>query len=52
MEKFTTIADLKEKLVNTLSAHLPELSQGMNLTSDIFMANHKLKAGFYLNITF
>ena len=49
IDRFITVADLKEKLVNTVHIFLSCL---MNLMSDIFMANHKPKAGFYLYMTF
>ena len=48
-EKFITVADLKEKLVNTVHIFPSCL---MNLMLDIFMADHKPKAGFSLNMTF
>ena len=45
-EKFTTVADL-----STHSVHISP-SCLINLTLDIFMADHKQKAGFYLNMIF
>ena len=51
-EKFTTVADLKEKLVDTLSAHLPELSDEFNIgyfhgrpqTKSWILSEHDLQA--------
>ena len=51
-EKFTTVADLKEKLVDTLSAHLPELSDEFNIgyfhgrpqTKSWILTEHDLQA--------
>lgn len=37
---------MKEKLFSTLGAHLPEMSD-----DEIFMADHKSKAGFYQKMT-